>query len=116
MSSLEGQAIIEHGRVEESVIFDSSDPKAVKAKIKSVKEKEATCAEALRGVMSTEPGRMWMHSLLVKCRPFTSSFASDPLLMAHNCGETNIGLQLIAELHSCSPELYLQMMKENSDG
>jgi len=97
------------------VAFDSSDPRAIKAKIKSVKDREAICNEALRTIMSSEPGRMWVHTLLLKTHPFRSSFSTDALIMANNCGETNIGLQLIAELHTCSPELYLQMMKENSD-
>ena len=95
--------------------FDSSEPKDVQKRIKSVKQKEVINKEALRGIMSTRPGRSWMHSLLVRCHPYTTPFNSDALLMSHNCGEANIGLQLVAELHDVSPELYLEMMKENQD-
>lgn len=96
--------------------FDSSDSKDVQGRIKTVKQREALNAEALRVIMSSQPGRAWMHSLLLRCHPFQSPFSSDALLMANACGEANIGLQLIAELHACSTELYLQMMKENADG
>ena len=96
--------------------FDSSDPKAVKDKIKVSKDRETILKDALRTIVATEPGRMWMHELLTRCHPFRSSFSQDALIMANNCGETNIGLQVIADLHACSPELYLQMMKENSHG
>jgi hypothetical protein len=37
-------------------------------------------------------------------------------MMAQRCGEVNIGLQLIAEMDEASPDLYLQMMKENKNG
>lgn len=100
---------------EEAKPFDSSDPKDVQGRIKTIKQKEALNREALRAVMSSEGGRGWMHSLLVRCHPYTTPFNSDALLMSHNCGEANIGLQIVAELHAVSPELYLEMMKENQD-
>lgn len=94
-------------------VYDASDSKAVKAAVKDAKSAEAIIREGLRETMSSEQGRKWLHSLLLKCDPFRSPFSSDTHLMAHRCGEVNIGLQLIAEMHEVSPELYLQMMKEN---
>lgn len=96
--------------------YDSSDPKAVEKSAKATKTKEVLRKEGLRQVMSTEHGRAWMHGLLESTGPFRSPYSSDPISMARNCGEANVGLRLIAELHECSTELYLQMMKENSDG
>jgi|SRR6266576_4189336 len=93
--------------------YDTSDPKAVKAAVKDAKSKETIAREGLREAMSSEQGRKWLHSLLLLCDPFRSPFSSDALLMAERCGEVNIGLQLIAEMHEVSPELYLLMMKEN---
>lgn len=95
--------------------FDSSEPRDVQKRIKSVKQKDALNKEALRTIMASQPGRAWIHSLLIRCRPYSSPFNSDALLMAHNCGEANIGLQVIAELHDVSPELYLLMMKESQN-
>lgn len=100
----------------EELPFDTSDPKAVKAKIKSAKQSEALLRDALRGIMSSEAGRAWVHHLLNECHPFRSPLSSDPHMTYHAIGEANIGLKLIADLHACSVELYLQMMKENSDG
>lgn len=94
---------------------DVSDPKQVAKAVKAGKAKDERIEDALRGIMGTPEGRMWIWSLLDKCQPFRTPFSSDALRMAHNCGEANIGLRLIAELHACDTELYLLMMKENSD-
>jgi hypothetical protein len=96
-----------------SEIYDTSDPKVVKAAIKDAKSAEAIAREGLRQTMQSEQGRKWLHTLLLKCDPTRNPFSSDPLRMAFNCGEANIGLQLIADMDEVSPELYLQMMKEN---
>lgn len=93
--------------------YDASDPKAVKAAIKDTKTKETIAREGLREAMSSEQGRKWLHALLLKCDPFRSPFSTDALIMSKNCGEANIGLQIIAEMHEVSPDLYLLMMKEN---
>jgi hypothetical protein len=95
--------------------FDTSDPKAVQASVKKAKSREAIIAEGLKSIMGSEPGRKWVHSLLVRTHPGSSPFSSDPYLTAFRAGEQNIGLQLIAELHACSTDLYLIMMKENQD-
>ena len=96
--------------------YDSSDPRAVEKVSKTAKSKEVLRKEGLRQLMSTEPGRAWLHGLLESTGPFRSPFSTDIAIMAKNCGEANVGLQLIAELHACSTELYLVMMKENQNG
>jgi len=96
--------------------FDSSDPKSVADSIKKAKTKDVLRAEGLRQLMQSEAGRAWMHGLLESTGPFRSPFSTDPIVMAKNCGEANVGLRLIAELHATSTELYLVMMKENSNG
>lgn len=96
--------------------FDSSDKSAVRRAVKAAKRDEAQLRLDLRSIMQTEHGRRWIHSLLERSRVFDNPFSTDPGLMAFSCGEKNIGLQLIAELHEVSTDLYLIMMKENSDG
>jgi hypothetical protein len=93
--------------------YDASDPKAVKAAIKDTKSAEAIAREGLKQTMQTEPGRKWLYRLLLMCDPFRNPFNPDALEMARRCGEVNVGLQLIADMDEVSPELYLQMMKEN---
>lgn len=92
---------------------DSSDPKAVAKAIKSAKDHAIILREALSGIMSTPSGRSWIKSVLDRCAPYRTPFSTDPIMMAYNCGQANVGLELIAELHACSVDLYLQMMKEN---
>jgi hypothetical protein len=96
-----------------SETFDTSDPKAVKAAIKDAKSAETIAREGLRQTMGTEQGRKWLYRALMLCDPFRNPFSTDALAMAFRCGEVNIGLQLIAEMQEVSPDLYLQMMKEN---
>lgn len=96
--------------------FDASDSRAVRERVKEAKDKEGILRADLREIMNTEGGRRWVHSALLRCHPYNNPFSSDALRMAFACGEQNVGLQLIGELHACSPELYLQMMKENKDG
>lgn len=93
--------------------FDSSDPKALKEIAKNEKHLDALRSEGLRSILSTEPGRAWIYSLMLVCTPLQSPFRTDPYTTAFACGEQNIGLWAIAECHKASPELYLQMMKEN---
>lgn len=94
-------------------VFDSSDSKAVAKRIKGAKDKDVILKEALVSIMQTSSGRSWIKSVLERCHPYSSPYSTDPIGMAFNCGEQNIGLQLIGELHAASADLYLTMMKEN---
>ena len=96
--------------------YDSSDPKAVEKTAKAVKTKEVARTEGLRQIMGSEYGRAWLFALIDLCGPGQNPFSSDAIRMAFNCGELNIGNQLIAQCNAVSPELYLLMMKENTDG
>ena len=42
-------------------------------------------------------------------------FATNALITAFNCGELNIGQQILARIITVSPEGYVKMMKENQD-
>lgn len=95
---------------------DTSDPKQVQRAIKTSKERNEARAEGLRQVLSTKEGRLWLHDLIETCGPYRSPFSPDAIRMAFNCGEANIGLRLVAEAHAVSADLYLAMMKENSNG
>lgn len=93
--------------------YDSSSPKEVTEKAKASKAFDIRAKEGLKAIMGDPTGRTWLYRLLTLCDPYTNCFSSDPLHMAMRCGETNIGLQVIADMHEASPELYLLMMKEN---
>jgi hypothetical protein len=95
---------------------DTSDPRQVEKAIKAAKTKDEVREEGLRQLMSSVQGRVWLHSFLMKAPVLGSTFSRDPYQTAFNCGEQNIMRQLVAELHECSTELYLVMMKENTNG
>lgn len=95
--------------------LDVGDAASVKAVRKDAKLEAEQDIEVLRTVMSIEPGRRWMHKLLVKCHCFANPFSKDPLVTAFSCGEMNIGQQILIELNNHCTDTYLQMMKENRE-
>ncbi len=96
--------------------YDAGEGASVDRAKKSAKDRSTLKRIALRDLMASPEGRMWMHDLLESAGPFRTPFNRDPIQMAYNCGEANIGLKLIAELHEASTDLYLLMMKEANDG
>lgn len=95
---------------------DTSDPKQIAKAIKSSKERDEARAEGLRQMLSTKEGRLWLHDVLEACGPYRTPYSRDPIQMAFNCGTADVGLKLIAECHAVNADLYLVMMKENSNG
>lgn len=71
---------------------------------------------AMQVTLGTEIGRAFMYRCLVSAGVFSSSFDSDPLKTAYNCGHRDQGLWLQNELQEASPDRYLQMIKENQHG
>jgi hypothetical protein len=96
-------------------VRDTSDPRQVEKALKAAKTKDDLRAEGLLQLMKSTQGRAWLFHLIELCGPGQNPFTSDALRTAFNCGELNIGNQLVAQCHACSLELYLQMMKENQD-
>jgi hypothetical protein len=95
--------------------YDASNRKQVRAK-----EKEAGIADRNRiaytkRIMSDQPGREWMHSLLESCYIFGEPFvAGAPDATAHNLGKQIIGKQIFADIVTNSPTEYVLMMQEAS--
>lgn len=67
----------------------------------------------LRHVMNSKEGRRFIWRLLGETGIYRQSFSSDPLLMARNEGERNIGLKLLAELMEACPKRYLDAQNES---
>lgn len=95
---------------------DTSDPRQVEKAIKVSKTKDEVREEGLRQTMSSVQGRAWLYNLIEICGPGQNPFSTDALRMAFNCGELNIGNQIVADCNRIAPELYLAMMKENQNG
>lgn len=99
--------------VSEPEVLDTGDAASVKKVIREAKTAAMRDKEWLTSSMSTLEGRRWYWNFLVGCHVYHDPFSRDPLITAHNCGEANIGRQLLAALENASPSLYLSMIKEN---
>ena len=67
-------------------------------------------------LMSSKRGRRTVWRLLEQAGVFRSSFSTVAMQMAFNEGYRNYGNRTLALVHQHCPELYPQMMKENTDG
>lgn len=103
-------------KMTDATIQDTSDPRQVEKAIKASKTKDEVRVEGLLQTMTSVQGRAWLYHLIELCGPGQNPFVVDALRTAFNCGELNIGNQLVAQCHAVSTELYLVMMKENQNG
>lgn len=95
--------------------YDGSDRKQVRAKEKEAKLDENNRLAYTKRIMFDQPGRKWMHDLLVRCHIFQTAFAAgQPDNTAFRLGEQNTGLQIFADVIAASPQEYVQMMNEAS--
>lgn len=69
-----------------------------------------------RWLMSSKRGRRIVWRLLDQAGVFRSSFNPTAMIMAFNEGNRNYGNRMLALVHNHCPELYPQMMKENTNG
>lgn len=93
-------------------VGDAASVKELAKEAKSIAERQK---EAVLVFMSSIDGRKWFYDLLVMCHLYVNPFSKDALIMAHNCGEMNIGQYVLAQINAATPELYLQMLKENAN-
>lgn len=98
----------------EEYLTDVSDAKQVAKVKKDSKQAQLQRNETIKKVMGAEDVRKWFYEILTTCRIGSNPYSSDPLLMAHSCGEMNIGLQIRSAIETAAPELYLQMVRENN--
>jgi len=69
----------------------------------------------LRFVMADARGRRFVWQLLGEAGVYRSSFASDPLVMAHAEGRRDMGLRLLDRLLRVAPGDYLKAQAENTE-
>lgn len=81
-------------------------------------EKERLAVEdaVVQGIMATPGGRAWMHRYLVSCAVFQRTFDPNPHFTAFNEGRRSIGLSLLDDVMRASPDMYIQMMREQENG
>lgn len=87
----------------------------VRAKQKHDALVEADINDAVLGLMQTRPGRRLVWWLLQIGRVGGQPYSRDPYDTAFNCGELNVGNQILARVTTVDPQGYLNMQKEQLD-
>jgi len=62
-------------------------------------------------LMATQAGSRFLWRLLTQSGVFRSSFSTDPLVMAMNEGQRNVGLRVVGDIMAACPEKYIDMMR-----
>lgn len=97
-------------------VYDSGDEKQVrKRRTKAQLQREKELAE-LMSILETKPGRAFTWRLLNQCGVFKTTFANDANLTAFNEGKRQMGLWLLSEIMTASPNSYSLMQAENFNG
>jgi hypothetical protein len=92
--------------------FDAGDPAQVRERNRDLRVAEKSRKDMIAAIMGLPQGRAYFHELLAFCSVGHSPFASNALIMAHSCGQMNVGLKVQADLMGTVPDLYLQMLRE----
>jgi hypothetical protein len=95
--------------------FDASEPKQVQARNRDIRFAERRKAEIIGAIMDLPQGREYFYELLEFCKIGHSPFAANALIMAHSCGEMNVGLKIQGDLMGAVPEKYLLMLREGRE-
>lgn len=75
---------------------------------------EAQIDKGIAEALDTPAGRKMLWWLLAISRAVgVNSFSADPYRTAFQCGEQNVGQQVLARITEVSPEGFLAMQKEN---
>lgn len=75
----------------------------------------AEVEKTIQELTQSHPGRAFLWWLLQLGRVNIQPFSSSPEKTAFNCGELNVGNQILAKIIEVTPEGYLTMMKEKQN-
>lgn len=70
---------------------------------------------AVRGLLSSVEGRSYLWWLLEITRYGVNPFAADAERTAFNCGEYNVGLQILAHILEVDPAGFIRLQQEKQD-
>ncbi len=83
-----------------------------KVKVRWERKDEQDIDSAIEALLQVPNGRRFLWWLLSIGKVGGQPFSPDAAVTAFNCGELNIGNQIMARLMSTSPDLYTAMTKE----
>lgn len=77
--------------------------------------REQNIGEAVSALLEAKVGRDFLWWLLEIGKVGLQPFAIDPVVMSFQCGELNVGQQILDRIVSVNAEGYLRMLKEKQD-
>src|SRR6267154_4206594 len=96
--------------------FDASDPAAAANAEREAARKARDDADVLRKLMFSKQGRGFLYRRLEMCHIYGNTFAGEEThVSAFQQGEENVGKRLMLEAMDASPDLYVQMIKEQRE-
>lgn len=93
--------------------YDTSDKESVNTARKKAARTKADRLRFVEAALGTEEGRAWFYDLLLACKILRNPFDKDPYVTAFRSGEMNIGLRVLDDVQTASPEKYIVMVSEN---
>lgn len=66
-------------------------------------------------ILNTVQGRKYFFDQLKLAKVGQQPFTPNALAMSFNCGEMNVGNQILARILSVNPQAWIQMQKEAND-
>lgn len=94
---------------------NAADLRSLKRKAREARLAEAQRRDITVQLMSSPAGRVWVLDILEHCNIFATSFSVNALQTAFREGQRDVGLRLLADIVSFSPDQYIQMMRESAD-
>lgn len=98
---------------QETIERDVGDARQVSEDAKRAKVREARRMNALKMIMASPDGRVWMWDFLGKCGLFRVSFTGNGNRDAFDNGMKNAGMPVFVDIQKHCMDDYLKMMKEN---
>lgn len=95
--------------------YNASDTRQIRAAAKREKQLRDQDDGFLLWLMTNPAGRSWMWRFLGRCHSFSTPFTGDNNATNFQCGEQNIGLELISDLTRACPDQFIFMMREAHD-
>lgn len=99
---------------QETLERDVGDARQVAEDAKRAKVKEQRRINALKMIMASPDGRLWMWQFLTSCGLFRVSFTGNGNRDAFDNGMRNAGMPIFADIQKHCPDDYFKMSKENS--
>ena len=92
--------------------FNASDRRSIREAEKAAKVAEANRRAVVVALMDQQLGREYIWTLLSEAGIFTQVFSTDPLILAFNEGRRSMGLRLLDDVTTFTPDQFIQAMRE----